>query len=329
MARPLRTVACGGRGPRGRRAPQGRVSSRTGVTEVTASVTRPGGGGPGRTGEAVGARLSPIRLRASTRVRLGRLHPRAIVKEEVDQIIVPLRRAPTSPTGSPRCSASSCRLTPATVPVPIPMRQPSPQPRRWRLASALVAPLASEDREEAPRRAGNPGRALRPDARAVRVQRPVLSLCRHRERLGDLPVPVEKCARRRRERRRLPVLDRIQWHRAHTGPPARTPTTPPSLPTCSRSSFRTRSSARTSRRCGSQSRSSLEAAALAQLEQASTPASGCTGSGASVLAAFPAWYRQVLLRFQEDEDALSAHPGRHLARPRARSSPTWPTTRPR
>jgi parvulin-like peptidyl-prolyl isomerase len=53
--------------------------------------------------------------------------------------------------------------------------------------------------------------------------------------------------------------------------------------------------------------SSLEAAALAQLEQASTPASGCTGSGASVLAAFPAWYRQVLLRFQEDEDALSAH----------------------
>jgi hypothetical protein len=53
--------------------------------------------------------------------------------------------------------------------------------------------------------------------------------------------------------------------------------------------------------------SSLEAAALAQLELASTPASGCTGSGASVLAAFPTWYRQVLIRFQEDEDALSAH----------------------
>ncbi len=66
---------------------------RTGVTEVTASVTRPGGGGPGRTGEAV-ARLSPIRLRASARVRLGRLHPRAIVKEEVDQIIVPLAAGP-------------------------------------------------------------------------------------------------------------------------------------------------------------------------------------------------------------------------------------------
>jgi transcription-repair coupling factor (superfamily II helicase) len=62
---------------------------RTGVTEVTASITRPGAGGPGRTGEAV-VRIAPVRLRASARVRLGRLHPRAIVKEEVDQIIVPL-----------------------------------------------------------------------------------------------------------------------------------------------------------------------------------------------------------------------------------------------
>jgi transcription-repair coupling factor (superfamily II helicase) len=66
---------------------------RTGVTEVTASLTRPGAGGPGRTGEAV-ARLSPVHLRASARVRLGRLHPRAIVKEEVDQIIVPLSAGP-------------------------------------------------------------------------------------------------------------------------------------------------------------------------------------------------------------------------------------------
>ena len=56
---------------------------------MTASVSRPGAGGPGRTGEAV-ARISPLRLRASARVRLGRLHPRAIVKEEVDQVIVPL-----------------------------------------------------------------------------------------------------------------------------------------------------------------------------------------------------------------------------------------------
>jgi transcription-repair coupling factor (superfamily II helicase) len=66
---------------------------RTGVTEVTASVARPGGGGPGRTGEAV-ARLAPIRLRASAKVRLGRLHPRAIVKQDIDQIIVPLAAGP-------------------------------------------------------------------------------------------------------------------------------------------------------------------------------------------------------------------------------------------
>ena len=45
----------------------------------TASVTRPGSGGPGRTGEAV-ARLSPLHLRASARVRLGRLHPWAIAQ---------------------------------------------------------------------------------------------------------------------------------------------------------------------------------------------------------------------------------------------------------
>jgi hypothetical protein len=36
-------------------------------------------------------------------------------------------------------------------------------------------------------------------------------------------------------------------------------------------------------------------------------ASGCTGTGASILAAFPASYRQLLVRFQLDEDALSAH----------------------
>ena len=66
---------------------------RTGVAEVTASIARPGAGGPGRTGEAV-ARLAPVRLRASARVRLGRLYPRAIVKEEVDQIIVPLPAGP-------------------------------------------------------------------------------------------------------------------------------------------------------------------------------------------------------------------------------------------
>ena len=51
----------------------------------------------------------------------------------------------------------------------------------------------------------------------------------------------------------------------------------------------------------------LEPAALAQLQTAYTPASGCPGSGVSVLAAFPPYYRELLLRFQLDEDALSAY----------------------
>jgi hypothetical protein len=39
-------------------------------------------------------RVAPIRLRASARVRLSRLHPRAIVKEDVEQIIVPMAAGP-------------------------------------------------------------------------------------------------------------------------------------------------------------------------------------------------------------------------------------------
>ena len=63
---------------------------RTGVKEVTVVPFRPGGGGPGRPGEAT-ARLSPLRLPASARVRLGRLSPRAVVKEDAEQIVVPCR----------------------------------------------------------------------------------------------------------------------------------------------------------------------------------------------------------------------------------------------
>jgi len=63
---------------------------RTGVREVNVVPSRPGGGGPGRPGEAV-ARFSPIRLRASARVRLTRLAPRAVVKEDLEQLIVPLK----------------------------------------------------------------------------------------------------------------------------------------------------------------------------------------------------------------------------------------------
>jgi transcription-repair coupling factor (superfamily II helicase) len=63
---------------------------RTGVTDVSAAAVRPGqAGSPGRAGEAV-ARLSPVRLPVSAQIRLGRLHPRAIWKEEAAQLIVPL-----------------------------------------------------------------------------------------------------------------------------------------------------------------------------------------------------------------------------------------------
>ncbi len=62
---------------------------RTGVTEVTAAPSRPGSGGLGRPGEVV-ARLSPVKLAVSSEVRLTRLHPRAILKEEGSQLIVPL-----------------------------------------------------------------------------------------------------------------------------------------------------------------------------------------------------------------------------------------------
>ena len=62
---------------------------RTGVTEVTAATSKPGAGGPGRPGEIV-ARLSPIRLPVSSQVRLQRLQPRAILKEDAAQLIVPM-----------------------------------------------------------------------------------------------------------------------------------------------------------------------------------------------------------------------------------------------
>jgi transcription-repair coupling factor (superfamily II helicase) len=64
--------------------------ARTGVTEISAAAARPGTpGNPGRLGEVV-ARISPIRLPVSAQVRLGRLHPRAIWKDEPNQLIIPL-----------------------------------------------------------------------------------------------------------------------------------------------------------------------------------------------------------------------------------------------
>jgi transcription-repair coupling factor (superfamily II helicase) len=69
---------------------------RTGVTDVTVTPLRPGQRGPG-THSATGpgakrlvARISPIELPASARVRLHRLHPDSILKDSSSQLIVGL-----------------------------------------------------------------------------------------------------------------------------------------------------------------------------------------------------------------------------------------------
>jgi transcription-repair coupling factor (superfamily II helicase) len=65
---------------------------RTGVTEVSGVVARPGAApSPSRPGEVV-VRLSPLRLPASAQLRLRRLQPRALFKEEGSQLIVPLKQ---------------------------------------------------------------------------------------------------------------------------------------------------------------------------------------------------------------------------------------------
>jgi transcription-repair coupling factor (superfamily II helicase) len=63
---------------------------RTGVREVSAAPARAGQGLglPGRRGLV--ARLAPVELPASARVRLRRLRPEAVVKEDVRQLVVPL-----------------------------------------------------------------------------------------------------------------------------------------------------------------------------------------------------------------------------------------------
>lgn len=52
--------------------------------------------------------------------------------------------------------------------------------------------------------------------------------------------------------------------------------------------------------------SNLHAIALAQLDTSTAPPSTCPGSGASIVAAFAPSYRDVIVKFQEDEDALAA-----------------------
>ncbi len=68
---------------------------RTGVREVSALPARAGqapsrGGRPGAGGRALIARLSPLVLPASAKVRLRRLWPEAVLKEDARQLVVPL-----------------------------------------------------------------------------------------------------------------------------------------------------------------------------------------------------------------------------------------------
>jgi len=85
---------------------------RVGVAEVTVVAVRPGSRGPARLGEAV-ARLTPLRLPASSRVRLTRLVPRAILKEDPPQLVVPL-------AAGPRLAADLESLLAALVPADAP-----------------------------------------------------------------------------------------------------------------------------------------------------------------------------------------------------------------
>ncbi|MBO0715680.1 MAG: transcription-repair coupling factor, partial [Acidimicrobiales bacterium] len=86
--------------------------ARTGVREVTVTPPRSGGATPGR---AV-ARLAPLDLRASARVRLQRLHHHAVYKEDLRQLVVPLdRKADPAPALVELLRA----LVPAEEPVPV------------------------------------------------------------------------------------------------------------------------------------------------------------------------------------------------------------------
>jgi hypothetical protein len=65
----------------------------------------------GRPGEVI-VRLSPVRLAVSGEVRLKRLHPRAIVKEDGHQLVVPLAAGVDLPA---RLAALLQELLPATA----------------------------------------------------------------------------------------------------------------------------------------------------------------------------------------------------------------------
>ncbi len=63
---------------------------RTQVREVSATVARPGQVSSVGGGRRLVARLAPLTLPASARVRLRRLRPEALYKEESGQLTVPL-----------------------------------------------------------------------------------------------------------------------------------------------------------------------------------------------------------------------------------------------
>jgi transcription-repair coupling factor (superfamily II helicase) len=63
---------------------------RTGVREVSATAARPGQVSSSGGRRRLAARLVPLALPASARVRLRRLRPEAVYKEESGQLLVPL-----------------------------------------------------------------------------------------------------------------------------------------------------------------------------------------------------------------------------------------------
>jgi transcription-repair coupling factor (superfamily II helicase) len=104
---------------------------RTGVREVSATAVRPGQGpagrgpvtGPGR--RAFRVRVAPLSLPASARVRLRRLRPEAVYKEESGELVAPLA-AGEAPVEAltlllrELVPAEASTAGPATAPVPSP-----------------------------------------------------------------------------------------------------------------------------------------------------------------------------------------------------------------
>ncbi len=65
---------------------------RVGITDIVATPYRPGSGGPGEIGGVV-VRISPIKLVASAKIRLQRVAPKALLKEQANELQLPLKSA--------------------------------------------------------------------------------------------------------------------------------------------------------------------------------------------------------------------------------------------